>query len=436
MKRVLPLLPMLLLLSVYAPSALAAAPEEIPLVAHLRERAQPLATEADLDPLLERAQEARLILLGDGTHGTYDFYRVRSHITQRLVETQSIAFVAIEGDWEGAAAVDRYVRHRPGAAADAAEALREFSSWPAWVWDNREMERLVEWRRRFNGKRPEEQRVAFYGIDLLAFNGSLERLVSREETADAARRLESCLAPYLDDPLDYPRALLAQARDCATAVAALRDSLTGEEGKIPFEAGQRLRIVSNAEAYYRAMATSAASAWNLRVAHFADTLESLLRHQGAGDRGIVWAHNTHIGDARATEVTGRGMHSLGQLLRERLGDDRVLLVGSATHRGSVLAARQWAAPVESLTVPPAVTGSCEALLRQAGHGIAYWLFTPADLPPAPLGSPCGQRAIGVVYQPEFDARDNYLATVLPWRYDALIFIETTTALELPPAPTE
>lgn len=408
----------------------------VPLVEELRRRAIPLKTEADLTPLIQRARPAKLVLLGDASHGTHDFYRVRSHITQRLIEEQPLAFVAIEGDWEGAAAVDRYVRALPGAAEDASTALNAFAAWPDWVWNNSEMAGLVEALRRSNAGRPAAERVAVYGIDLLAFNDSLKRLVNREATTEAARRLESCLAPYLDDPLDYPRALLAQAQDCATAVAALRDSLRGGEREISFETKQRLRIVSNAEAYYRAMARSSADAWNLRVAHFADTLEKLLEHHGPAARGIVWAHNTHIGDARATEVAGRGMHSLGQLLRERLGEEQLLLVGSATHRGSVLAARQWAAPVETLAVPPAITGSCEALLRQAGHGVAYWLFNAADRPPAPLGSPCGQRAVGVVYQPEFDARDNYLATVLPWRYDALIFIETTTALELPPAPTE
>lgn len=408
----------------------------IPLVEELRRRAIPLKTEAYLTPLIQRARSAKLVLLGDASHGTYDFYRVRSHITQRLIEEQPLAFVAIEGDWEGAAAVDRYVRDLPGAAEDAATALNAFATWPDWVWNNSEMAGLVEALRRSNDGRPAAERVAVYGIDLLAFNDSLKRLVNREATTEAARRLESCLAPYLDDPLDYPRALLAQAQDCATAVAALRDSLRGGEREISFETKQRLRIVSNAEAYYRAMARSSADAWNLRVAHFADTLEKLLEHHGPAARGIVWAHNTHIGDARATEVAGRGMHSLGQLLRERLGEEQLLLVGSATHRGSVLAARQWGAPVETLTVPPAIEASCEALLRQAGQSVAYWLFSAAHRPPAPLGSPCGQRAVGVVYQPEFDARDNYLATVLPWRYDALIFIETTTALELPPAPAE
>lgn len=408
----------------------------IPLVDELRRRAIPLKMEADLTPLIQRARPATLVLLGDASHGTYDFYRVRSHITQRLIEEQPLAFVAIEGDWEGAAAVDRYVRDLPGAAEDAATALNAFAAWPDWVWNNGEMAGLVEFLRRSNAGRPESERVAFYGIDLLAFNSSLERLATQESTADAARQLRSCLSPYQDEPLDYPRALLGTATDCASAVAALGAALTTVADTLPFAADQRLRIVSNAEAYYRAMARSSTDAWNLRVAHFADTLERLLEHHGPAARGIVWAHNTHIGDARATEVAGRGMHSLGQLLRERLGEEQLLLVGSATHRGSVLAARQWGALVESLTVPPAIEASCDALLRQAGQSVAYWLFSAADRPPAPLGSPCGQRAVGVVYQPEFDARDNYLATVVPWRYDALIFIETTTALELPPAPTE
>ncbi|MDX9710871.1 MAG: erythromycin esterase family protein, partial [Trichloromonas sp.] len=180
---------------------------EIPLVAHLRERALPLATEADLNPLLERAQGARLILLGDGSHGTYDFYRVRAHISQRLITEQGIDFFAIEGDWASTAAVDRYVRHLPGAAGSAAAALRAFNRWPGWVWQNTEFERLVEWLHQFNRERPPEQRVALYGMDLLGFPDSLQKLIDHPPTTEAGSSFRQCLAPYLDNPLNYPVAL-------------------------------------------------------------------------------------------------------------------------------------------------------------------------------------------------------------------------------------
>ena len=423
---------LLLLLLVLAGSLLPAAAEEAEdraLVTLLRQRALPLAREADLDPLLERARKTRLVLLGDASHGSYDFYRVRTHITQRLLREQGFSFVAIEGDWEGVAAVDRYVRNLPGAAGTATAALQGLGSWPGWVWNNREMERLVEWLRRFNLQRRPEKRIPIHGMDLLGFSASLDQLVDRPETAAAGNRLKECLSPYLDNPMHYPEALLQEADDCVEAVASLRDSLAGTGTGRSFGFEQRLRIVENAEAYYRAMATSAAGAWNLRVAHFADTLEFLLAHQGPESKGIVWAHNTHIGDARVTDMAARGTQSLGELLRQRFPPTTLLLVGSACYRGTVLSSRQWGAPVETFTMPPAVAGSFEELMHQTGLAVAYWLFEPDDREQGPLARPRGQRAVGVVYDPEADSRDNYLGTLLPARYDALIYVDTTTALE-------
>ncbi|TRO78796.1 erythromycin esterase family protein [Desulfuromonas acetexigens] len=408
---------------------------EIPLVAHLRERALPLATEADLDPLLARAHGARLILLGDGSHGSYDFYRVRAHISQRLIAEQDIAFIAVEGDWASTAEVDRYVRHLPGAAASAAEALRAFNRWPDWVWKNSEFERLVEWLHRFNGERPPERRVALYGMDLLGFPDSLQKLIDHPATTEAGSSFRQCLAPYLDNPLTYPVALAQGATDCTPELAALRARVAASDDHDGDLAAQ-LHVVENAEAYYRAMATSSASAWNRRVAHFAETLERLLDRHGPAARGLVWAHNTHVGDARLSAMAGQGMQSLGELLRTRFGTESTLLVGSATYTGSVLSGRDWGAPVATLPVPPAMEGSFEDLMHRAGHAVAYWLFAPGDRHDGPLAAPCGLRAIGVVYQPEFDARDNYLATILPGRFDAFIFIDRTRALEIPPSPSE
>lgn len=433
-KTLLALLGIVLLTGLPAP-AVAVETTEIPLVALLRERALPLATEADLDPLLERAQGAPLVLLGDGSHGTYDFYRVRAHISQRLIAEQGIAFIAIEGDWASTAAVDHYIRHLPGAAVSAAEALRAFNRWPDWVWKNSEFERLVEWLHRFNAERPPEQRVALYGMDLLGFPDSLQRLVDHPFTTEAGQAFRQCLTPYLDNPLNYPVALSQGTTDCTPELTALRAQVAASDDHDGDLAAQ-LRVVANAEAYYRAMATSAASAWNLRVAHFAETLERLLDQHGPAARGIVWAHNTHVGDARLSAMAGRGMQSLGELLRARLGDESTLLVGSTSYTGSVLSGREWGAPVANFPLPPAVEGSFEELMHHAGRPVAYWLFDPDDRHDRPLSAPCGLRAIGVVYQPEFDARDNYLATILPGRFDAFIFIDRTQALEIPASPSE
>lgn len=429
MKRGIRILLILLLLAGSLRPATAEETEAAALVTLLQQRALPLTTEADLAPLLERARRTRLVLLGDASHGSYDYYRVRAHLTQRLLLEQGFSFVAIEGDWEGATAVDRYVRNLPGAPRTAAEALGQLNAWPGWIWNNGEMARLVEWLRRFNLQRRPDTRVAIYGIDLLGFTGSLDKLCTRPETSTAAKRLKECLAPYRDDPVDYPRALLEGNENCTAAVAALRSALPETGKQTPLTTGQQLRIVENAEAYYRAMASSDALAWNLRVGHFADTLELLLAYRGAQAKGIVWAHNTHIGDARETAMSDRGMQSLGELLRRRFPPESLLLVGSATYQGTVLSSRQWGAPVEIFSVPPAVPGSFAELMHRTGLATAYWLFEPDDQYAGPLAIRRGQRAIGVIYNPEFDARDNYLDTLLPARYDALMFIDTTTALE-------
>jgi len=427
---------LLLLLLFAGPLMAADSVEDSALVDLLRQRALPLATEADLAPLLARATGARLVLLGDASHGSYDFYRVRTHITRRLLTDAGFSFVAIEGNWEGAAAVDRYVRNLPGAAPSAAVALQGLGSWPGWVWNNREMEGLIEWLRRFNLLRRPEHRVAFYGIDLLGFTAALDRLVEHPTTAAAGRRLKDCLSPYLDDPLQYPSALSQEAASCAATVAALQEALTSAPQNGSFETEQQLRIVTNAEAYYRSMATSAADAWNRRVAHFAATLEALLDHRGPNSKGIAWAHNTHVGDARVTAMADLGMQSLGELLRQRYAPNDLLLVGSAGYRGTVLSSRQWGAPVETFSLPPAIPGSFGELMHRTGLAVAYWLFTPADRTAGPLAQRHGQRAVGVIYDPEFDARDNYLDTLLPARYDALIFVDTSTALEPLPAPAD
>lgn len=399
------------------------------LVDWFRSQAFPLHTEADLDPLLTKTDGKRLVLLGDSSHGTYDFYRVRAHISQRLLREQGFSFVAVEAPWEEALVVDRYVRNLPGAAATAAEALQSFSLWPDWVWNNREMERFVSWLRQYNRQLPPSQRISFVGIDLYGMLSVLPRVTGGEAARAARSALLQCLDPYRENLLHYAVAVQEGTVDCSGPVIAMKRSLLDSHPSLSFAARQRMRIIENAEAYYRLMASSDSDAWNRRDTHFAVTLESLLRHLGPQSKGIVWAHNTHVGDARQTALAEHGMQSLGQLLRQGPLADTVLLVGTAGYQGTVLASRQWHGAVESLEVPPAVADSFDELLHRTGLETAYWLFEPSDREFGPLAERRGQRAIGVVYEPEFDARDNYLATLLPARYDALIFVGETSALE-------
>lgn len=401
------------------------------LIALLQQRALPLETEADLDPLLERAKNKRLVLLGDASHGSYDFYRVRTHISQRLLREQDFSFVAIEAPWEETLVVDRYVRNLPGAAATAAEALKGFALWPDWVWNNSEMERFVSWLRQHNSQLPPSKRIPLYGIDLYGVTSVLPRLSGTMATNAARRALQECLAPFQDNLLFYAAAVQEGTADCSAPVSALTASLLERENPHSFAVQQRLRIIEHAEAYYRLMASSDTSAWNLRDTHFTETLEYLLSRLGSQSRGIVWAHNTHVGDARQTALAESGLQSLGQLLRQGNLADELLLVGTASYQGTVSASRQWRGPVELLPLPPAVQGSFDELLYRTGREVAYWLFDPADRSSGPLAQPRGQRAVGVVYEPEFDARDNYLTTLLPARYDALIFVSDSTALLQP-----
>ena len=422
------LLVLLLLTGSFQPVS-AGDPQDEALVALLRQRALPLKSEADLAPLLERTKKAKLVLLGDGSHGTYDFYRVRSHITQRLLLDHDFSFVAIEADWEAAAAVDRFVRLLPGADETAEEALAHLNIWPGWVWNNREMERLVIWLRELNLQRRPEDRIPIYGMDLLNFPLTVETFVLSPETSAAAMQLQACFTPFLKNLLLYPELLARGGDNCIGYVDGLRNAVGQTGSKLSFEASQRLRIIENGETYYRWIAVSEADAWNRRVSHFADSLEQFLAHHGDRAKGIVWAHNTHNGDASATFMADSGMQSLGEIMRSRFGPESLLLVGSTSYQGSVLASRQWGGPVEEFSLPPAATGSFEDILHQTGLSVAYWLFTSADRQAEPLTIYRGQRGVGVVYEPEFDTRDNYLGTLLPARYDALIFIDTTSALQ-------
>ena len=404
----------------------------------VRRLASPLHTPADLDPVLERVGDARVVLLGEASHGTHEYYAWRVALTRRLVEEKGFAFVAVEGDWPECYEVNRTVKHRPGAATSPRTVLDAFDRWPTWMWANEEVVAFTEWLREHNAPLEPAQRVGFYGLDVYGLSSSLRALLDylheyEPEHFDAAVRATRCFEPFRDDPQGYAFASRFAPSSCEPAVVELLTRLCteraapvdGDDPEARFSAEQNAAVAAGAERYYRAMLGGQAESWNVRDVHMQDTLDRLLEFSGG--KAVVWEHNTHIGDARATDMAGAGMVNVGQLSRERHGADQVVVVGFGGHRGQVIAAPRWGAEMRRMLVPPARAGSVEALLHDA-LGEDSVLVWPTDEQPAWLRSRTDHRAIGVVYSPEQEAWGNYVPTVLGQRYDAFVWLEQTRAL--------
>ena len=417
------------------------------LLTEVRSLAHPLGVPADLDPLLERIGEARVVLLGEATHGTHEFYTCRTAITKRLIEEKGFNFVAVEGDWPDCYRVNRFVKGYPGSAPGARQALETFRRWPTWMWANREVQELIEWMEWFNQGRPEDEKVGFYGLDVYSLWDSL-RAVMRylKEKNDpvalaAARRAVRCFEPYAEDAQEYARHTVLVPDGCRESVInMLRELRTrvspadGDGRDAFFVAEQNALVVKNAEAYYRAMVLSDESSWNIRDRHMTQTLERLLAFTAPGARAVVWEHNTHIGDARFTDMSESGEVSIGQLARERYGEKDAVLVGFGTHDGTVIAAQEWGAPWMEMRVPAGRPGSWEDTLHRAFGDNRLLIFPEACS--EELLAWRGHRAIGVVYRPQYEQYGNYVPTVLPRRYDAFLHIDRTTAVHplFPSAP--
>lgn len=419
------------------------------VAAILRDARRLTGDTRDYDALLDQIGDARLVLLGESTHGTNEFYRERARITQRLIAERGFGAVAIEGDWPDAYRVHRYVCGAD-VDGDAEEALRDFRRFPSWMWRNSAVVDLVGWLRDHNDRRPGGAPPAgFYGLDLYSLHASMAAVVAHLERVDPAaatraRQRYACLEPFAGDRgPEYGRAVLhGVSEPCRRAVieelVELRreagrrlalDGVVAEEDE--FCAEQNATVVAQAEEYYRTMFGDRAGSWNLRDRHMADTLDRLVAHlgrHGAPAKIVVWAHNSHVGDARATEAARRGELTLGQLARERHAADAVL-VGFTTYAGTVTAASDWDAVAERKRVRPALPGSTEELLHAAGM--------PAFLLPRLRDSRVGgalleprlERAIGVIYRPETERRSHYFQAAVSRQFDALVHIDQTRAVE-------
>ncbi len=423
------------------------------LAGRVGELAHPLEGPGDLDPLLERVGEARCVLLGEASHGTSEYYEWRARISERLILEKGFSFIAVEGDWPDCYEVNRFVKGYPGSGEDVREALGAFERWPTWMWANEEVASLAGWLRRHNDALAEgAEKVGFYGLDVYSLWESMESVMEYLERVDpealpAARRAYSCFEPYGEDAREYARATAFVPTSCEDEAVGMLSELRGriaeyrDDPESRMDAEQNALVVRDAERYYRAMVRGGASSWNVRDRHMAETLERLLRHHGPDARAIVWEHNTHIGDARFTDMADHGMVNVGQLVRERRGADDVVLVGFGSHRGSVVAGPEWGATMEVMRVPPARERSWEDVLHRAGEGDRLLVFAD-DVTGAPregdgLFEPRDHRAIGVVYRPAYERYGNYVPTVLPRRYDAFVYLDETRALHpLPARPRE
>jgi erythromycin esterase-like protein len=385
----------------------------------------------------DRFGGARVVLLGEATHGTSEFYRARAAITRRLVERHGFGIVALEADWPDAAQLDRWVRDRPAAAPADGPAFARF---PTWMWRNAEMCDFVVWLRAHNASLPPERRAAVRGLDIYSLGASIESVLgyldaNDPDAARAARRRYGCLTPWHAEPADYGRAVLFGAREpCEeAAVAQLRDLLeqrlrpAANDPEALFDATQNARVVRSAEQYYRLMYRSGPESWNLRDRHMFDTLRALLGRDGPEAKAVVWAHNSHIGNAAATAMGWQGEFNIGELCRTAFGEDAAL-VGFGTDRGTVAAATDWGGPVEIKRVRPALPGSHEALFRDSGLQRALLdLRGPRDMRAA-LARPRLERAIGVVYRPDTERQSHYFEAVLPEQFDAFVWFAETAAV--------
>ncbi|WP_166264662.1 erythromycin esterase family protein [Marinobacter caseinilyticus] len=387
--------------------------------------------------LLERIGDARLVMIGEASHGTSEFYEVRAAISRLLIEREHFQFIAIEGDWPDAARVDHYVRHKEYPPSE----WTAFARFPTWMWRNQEVRRFVDWLRAWNSDHRAASRVAFYGLDLYSLYTSMYEVLTYlqqydSDAAEEALRHYRCLLPYRDDPVGYARAALSPAfKSCEQAILkhlnTLHESqkeLARHNGERVFDLWQNAQLVASAEAYYRTMFFSGHNGWNLRDTHMFSTLARLLEHWGADSRGIVWAHNSHVGDSEATDMSRRGEYNIGRLAQAQYGDN-LFTIGFGTHTGTVAAASDWGGPMATKRVRPSLPGSYERLFHDTG--LRNVLLPLRDGDPDlmyELGLKRLQRAIGVIYRPETERQSHYYDASLPAQFDEYIWLDETRAV--------
>jgi erythromycin esterase-like protein len=404
----------------------------------------PLGNTLDYTPILELAKRARFVLIGEASHGTHEFYWHRAEITKRLIEEQDFSAVAAEADWPDAYRANRYVKGR-GKDRDANQALSDFRRFPSWMWRNVVVLDFIEWLRRHNDLLPDNLKAGFYGLDLYSLHSAMEAVLSYLEKIDpeAARRARyrySCFEQFGEDTQAYGYAAeFGLSKSCENEVVEqlveLRRraaELASGDGRVDpdefFSAEQNARVVKNAEQYYRTMFGGRVESWNLRDTHMMETLDNLAQHFGPDSKIVVWAHNSHLGDARATEMGRRGELNLGQLVRQKYGD-RTLLIGFTTYTGAVTAAGDWGGVAERKNVRPGLMGSWEELFHATKLPQFLLLTRKWAGPEEVLSQDRLERAIGVIYLPQTERLSHYFKAKMAQQFDAVMHLDETRALE-------
>jgi protein-L-isoaspartate(D-aspartate) O-methyltransferase len=392
---------------------------------------------ASFNQLLNRIADARIVLIGEATHGTSEFYRMRDRISRELITKKGFNFVAIEGDWPDAARVDHYVRHLEFAPSE----WTAFARFPTWMWRNNEVKIFVDWLRTYNLNLSPQSRVAFHGLDLYSLYDSIRAVLQYLEnidpmTARAARERYGCLTPWQSDPATYAHAALTgKYPTCESEVTVVlaellqrRKAYAEHDGERFLDAVQNARLVANAERYYRTMYYGSRASWNLRDSHMFETLKTLLSFYGSASKAIVWAHNSHVGDASATEMSSRGEYNIGQLCNKEFGN-RAYRIGFGTNAGTVAAASEWGGPMEIKSVLPALSQSYEGVCHLSGtQNFLVGLRKLDDATKAALRTPRLERAIGVIYRPETERASHYFKAILPDQFDEYIWFDISQAV--------
>lgn len=399
-----------------------------------------LGDRSDLQPLFDRIGDARIVMLGEASHGTHEYYTWRSYISQKLIEEKGFNFIAVEGDWPDCYRLNRYIKGYPESGESTFVSLNEFSRWPTWMWANWEMVALANWMKDHNSSMPANKKAGFYGLDVYSLWESMDSIMTYLQKTDPgalkmAEEAYRCFEPFRkEEGHSYGKVAQFVPELCEDEVLRLLKEI---RQKLPtyntdhenvFNAEQNALIAVNAEQYYRAMIKGGPHSWNVRDRHMADTLERLLALHGKDSKAIVWAHNTHIGDARATDMATTGMVNLGELARMSYSPQQVVLIGFGSYKGTVIAGKRWGASMQMMKVPPAIKGSWEYFLHTANAGNKLLLMEDFMNNDIFMENPLGHRAIGVVYNPMYEQYGNYVPSILPLRYDAFVFVDETHAL--------
>jgi len=413
-------------------------PDQKEATSAISQWAYPLTDRNSLDPLFKRIGDARIVMLGEASHGTHEYYNWRSYITRRLIEEKGFGFIAVEGDWPDCYRLNRYIKNYTEEGKGAYKVLHAFKRWPTWMWANWEIIALADRLQQYNSKRTLNKKAGFYGLDIYSLWESMDSIMQYLKKTDpkalkAAEEAFRCFEPYQEEEgRSYARATQFVPELCENEVVHLLKEI---RAKLPtyntdhenvFNAEQNALVMVHAEKYYRAMIHGGPHSWNLRDEHMMQTLDRLLDFHGENAKAVIWAHNTHVGDARATDMSREGMYNIGELARLKYKED-VVLVGMGSYRGSVTAGLSWGARMQQMEVPAAREDSWEFLLHKASDKNKLLLMDDFHQDVF-LENHIDHRAIGVVYNPQYEKYGNYVPSILPLRYDAFIYIDKTTAL--------